>query len=148
MLRNPQTNEMTAAELAALFDRACVAACDCLTKTPDPAFHAATCRYALFARLASGLRAFPASAQVLSWEEAREVGDTPLPYIRLDLGLGKSDEALRRTLSDLAAQLRALLPLARFHEADPRPLMAALSKAEAILSTNPPIRPLENRDDG
>lgn len=133
------------AELVRAFERACVAACNCLTKTPEIKAHADGCPYKVMAVIAASLREEPQDCAPICWGEANS--GLPAAYLRSDLAFGRGEGALTEVLAELASHLRALLPRAKFHEADPRPLMAALSKAEAVLSRKPSLVPMENQDD-
>lgn len=135
----------SAADLAQALDRACVGSCTCLTKTPEITVHAESCSYRIMAHLAALLREDQSEFGPISWCD--DTDGLPVCYLRLDLAFGHSGQALRASLEELTSLIRSLLPRARFHEADPRPLLEALSKAEAILSCKPSLVPMENQDD-
>lgn len=137
---------MLRAELARAIDVACTASCTCLTKTPEPQYHAETCRYRCLRRVSDGLRAPEADLPALICLE--DSGPRPGLYLRLDLAFGHAEAGLAEILSEVTGHMRAMLPRVRFQEADPRPLMSALAKAEAVLASKPSFVPLENHDDG
>jgi len=134
------------AELLRLVDAACVASCTCLTKTPDPSFHAANCRYRALRGISEALRNGGGSSPPILC--VSDDGQRPIPYLRLDIAFGRAETGTSEILSELTSRLRSVLPLARFQDADPRPLMEALGKAEAALSFKPSFVAMENQDDG
>lgn len=140
-----QLDDMTA-ELLRLVDSACVASCSCLTKTPEPSFHAESCRYRVLRGISDALRDVGKNAPPMLC--LAEAGDRAVPYLRLDIAFGRAETGMSEILSELTSRLRSFLPLARFQDADPRPLMEALGKAEAALSFKPSLVPMENHDDG
>ena len=107
-----QTTPPASAEILEKLEGACIAACNCLTKTPDPQHHAAFCRYRILneaiEHISEMVVTIAHQAQMYASDSAR------LLQQRIYIGKLQDEHASYRTGAEAEiAQLRALVAALR-----------------------------------